>query len=312
MARFIQVNDIHLSDRPPRYRTNTYRQDIMDKLAWVFRKAIDTHSDFVLMTGDVFHHPQPSRVSHSLVNDLMALFSEYPLPVLVVPGNHDLMGGRLDSLDRQPLGTLTSHPNVKLLHEEYEYEVAGLIVKGVAWNYAINAEYIFSRVPDKVHVLGLHAPILSGSNPFFEAIQPSALDNLADVVCHGHIHSPSWHTTENTAFSNPGSLSRRCLGGGLEDESDRVPSVAVIDLEPGGSPAVEYLAVEHRPSEEVYRLELHDVHKRDNEALDIFIRSLSDATLTAHTPKSLAEEAVKLTEESEVQRYLQTLFEQVG
>ncbi len=101
------VGDVHLNDRAPSMRTDTYTEDILDKLRFtvVTAKSI-LDLDAVIWSGDIFHTKQPHRTSHWLVQQVLNLGQEYPCPWLIVPGNHDMQHDRIDSLGSQPLGTL--------------------------------------------------------------------------------------------------------------------------------------------------------------------------------------------------------------
>jgi DNA repair exonuclease SbcCD nuclease subunit len=46
----------------------------------------------------VFHIKTPTRNSHALVQRTGEVLTSAGLPVLIVPGNHDLSNDRLDSL----------------------------------------------------------------------------------------------------------------------------------------------------------------------------------------------------------------------
>ena len=317
MGKFIQINDVHLSDRPPRFRKDTYKDDVLGKIADSLYIGLSTSVDFVLFTGDVFHHPQASKVSHELVNDLMHLFNGYSmLPIYIVPGNHDIAAGRLESLPKQPLGTLGLLPNVTVMEDGEMYAVGGLTLACVGWNYRIDAGYIQGQVSKtgQTNVLALHAPIAPKSNPFFKTIQPEEIADLADVVCYGHIHTP--HPARKVGgswFSNPGSLARRVLGGNTDDEAERHPQIACIEFDPGRyGPVVEYVDVPHKPMEEVYRLDLHEVAISDDEALTAFVQSLGEAELSSVTAENLIQEAQAMTDDVRVKEMLETILMQVA
>lgn len=315
--RYMQVNDPHACDRPPRYRTDSYPEDIFNKLSEANKIARKQKCDFILYTGDLFHNPAASRVSHYLVNAWMMILDEAPCPVYIVPGNHDLAAGRLDSLPKQPLGTLGLHPNATLMKDGEIYEpVGGRTLCAVGWNYAINAGYIQSIVglsnPVTIDVLALHAPIMAKPNPHFLTIQPGELKGLARVISYGHIHAPAPVYREgNTTFSNPGALGRCTLGN--DEDFTREPAVAIVTMENEDSkPWIDYTPVPHRPAEEVYRTELHSAREDESEAIAQFVQSLGSATVTAVTVEALAEEAKKMAGDPAVAAAIEEILYAVG
>src|SRR3989344_1301588 len=108
----IIVNDVHSCDRSPHNRSSSYSDDIFDKLKYIVSLTEDPVYTFLAFTGDLFHFPQPSKVSHFLVSRWFDILDSVKCPVYIVPGNHDLSSGRLDSLPKQPIGLLSKHPSV--------------------------------------------------------------------------------------------------------------------------------------------------------------------------------------------------------
>ena len=301
--KFLQINDVHSSDKGPRYRTDTYSDDIFKKLDTAFSMASDSRLDFVLFTGDVFHHPQASKVSHYLVNRWQDLFRRYEnIPVLIVPGNHDLAAGRIASLDRQPISSLCVSSHVSLLLEEMSFDIDGLRIMGLPWRYDVSATTIVNAIAEKqIDLLALHAPITPSPNPFFSTIQPSQISNLARVISYGHIHTPMKPTKINAAwFVNPGALARRVLGSSPidEDDRDRVPSIAIVGIS-SKEVVVHYESVNARPASEVYRTEVHDETVRRRFEIESFIKSLGEASIRRFTIEDLIVEIRKTSPDLE-------------
>jgi hypothetical protein len=114
------VGDVHLSDRPPSIRTDDYTNDIFAKLLFIGEKAKDLQCDAIALLGDVFHIKAPSRTSHALVQQAVEVFKDSGLPVIVVPGNHDMSNDRIESLSKQPLGTLCKADGIDMLMGGHE------------------------------------------------------------------------------------------------------------------------------------------------------------------------------------------------
>ena len=231
--RFLAINDIHTSDRSPRYRTEAYNDDVFAKLVAATNPERVGKYDFIIVTGDLFHNPRPSKVSHALVNRWLTWLDTLTCPILMVGGNHDLASGRIESLPKQPLGTLTHHRSVDMLIdgvvENFIFNDQEITVAGVSWNYAADAEYIKARLPGKVDVLVLHVPLEHQGNPHYFTIHPKDLTDLARVVVYGHGHiSDKPFTLGGTLFVNPGALSR---GSIAEDDAKHKPMIAAVNID---------------------------------------------------------------------------------
>jgi len=308
--KFLQINDVHLSDKNPRYRTDSYKEDVLDKLRFCMNLAEEKSVDFVLFTGDLFHVPQASKVSHRLVNDWLSIFDLSPCPIFIVPGNHDISGGRLDNLDRQPIGTLGAHSKATILEDGIVHDINGVTLCGVGWNYSISADYIKSKLPkEKIDVLALHAPISLKSNPFFETIGWEELDGTARLVSYGHMHTPEEPgRIEDTWFVNPGSLSRRSLGKSQIDDPDqiRTPQVALIDITKD-SVETTYFVVDCRPASEVYRFEHYEL-QQENSKVSEFVKSLRSSVVSQITTEDIISLVNKSTDDVDIRRVAEELL----
>ena len=58
----------------------------------ILRRAVDEGAEFVIHTGDIVHQGEIAQLEH--VRDLMA---EYPIRVIVVPGNHERLDSSIDN-----------------------------------------------------------------------------------------------------------------------------------------------------------------------------------------------------------------------
>lgn len=52
--KFVVIGDVHLSDKPPGSRKDTWAQDILDKLAFVLAQAKERGCEGVVQLGDLF------------------------------------------------------------------------------------------------------------------------------------------------------------------------------------------------------------------------------------------------------------------
>lgn len=301
-VKWIQVNDVHASDRAPANRLDTYTQDIFTKLDEITRLVDQNNVAFVVFCGDLFHTPQASRVTHQLVGQWLDIVTSFDCDVFIVPGNHDLAAGRIESLPKQPLGILGRAPNVHIFTDPKKTLRGVLAIKGIPWSYRMDANSMRDAVnPEKpIDLIITHAPITRQPNPFYPTIQPEQLAGLAPVIAFGHMHPPEApYKVGSTTFVNPGALSRGAL-----DETDlhRTPQIAFhMQSTDPFKHSVEYIKLKTaKPSSEVFKVEAAKVNRENSEAVETFLQSLDATTIDAVTIESLCARIDTMTDDREV------------
>jgi hypothetical protein len=302
-VRALIVGDVHLSDRPPSVRTDTYADDILDKLRWCVNYA-NEHADVMLFLGDLWHIKAPSRTSHRLVMRTAEVLEEFRNGrVLIVPGNHDMSQDRLESLESQPLGTLCLSPNIDLLigydrstgifglpylqdwgpsferwMQRFGRSLPGLVGFGDP-EYEDDPKNEFA--PASV-LLATHAPIFPpGMTPPYDHIPAEEWASWMRwpvPVVYGHIHEQhGFYQVGEQWFCNNGAISR----GSLHEETlAREPKVTLFGSEATGCPFTS-VDVPHKPASEVFRL-AEVVEKKGAETrLEGFLDSIGDVALTS-------------------------------
>ena len=259
MSEYLLMGDIHLSDRAPSSCTDSYQEDIFDILESVGEIAHARDSAAIIWAGDVFHHKTPSRTSHKTLIDLVDLVSAYTCPVYVVPGNHDMLHDRLESITvTQPLGVVIASGAVRLL---YGWMLDGGPVFGLPWLQQFNdasvtvalAEYRAHTAKFEHSLVVTHAPLYPPGRELEYEFYPTekwaqAMGHRGSVY-YGHVHEPhGWYRTGRVTFCNPGAISRGSLH---EHNLTRTVQIAAWSSATGH---FDLLDVKHKPASEVFRL----------------------------------------------------------
>lgn len=302
--RFLVLGDWHLSDKAPSLRTDTWADDLLDKGAQAVQIAQEYQCNGIVSAGDVFHIKAPSRTSHALVQRTGKVLTAAGIPVLIVPGNHDLSNDRLDSLKKQPLGTLAKMEGIELLigpHNEfplfglpYLHDWRGMLPDWMRrfreWGDERKGEDF-----DFLPLMVTHAPIFPDhENPPYEYIKASVWAGMAQHgdCYYGHIHDPHGAYTPDPALPvvmcNNGALSR----GSLHKETlKREPAVTVWDSEAKGEARFIRVPLQVRPVDAVFRMnEKDDIDEKTNR-VEAFLENIGSTTLDAFSIEEVAHQA---------------------
>lgn len=225
--------DIHFSDNAPSSRIDDYEEAMFDKIRQIKALMLEHQASAFISTGDVFHHPTPSKTSHRLVNRIIKELSG--VNFLTVPGNHDLYHARLDSLPGQPLGVLFETKTCINIDENIQDFTDGDIkvrVSGLAYGKSFedyknldkgDADFLLAVVHEFCDA--------SGSDFFGEkrwAFRDMA-DSNVDYTLVGHDHSPQkFFEYKGKIFDQPGSLMRGAL---TSDNVSRDVFVTLVTVE---------------------------------------------------------------------------------
>jgi hypothetical protein len=299
MALYVVVNDVHLADRPPSACTETYQDDLFDLLEAVGSAADDLDAAAVVFSGDVFHNKTPARTTHRTLIRLIELLRGWPVPALIVPGNHDLSHDRLASLEStQPLGVVFASGAATLLNGWSALD-EGLIsdpVYGVPWlphfddGSVCDALKQWRARPDlRPGLVVAHAPLYPpGRELAYENYPASNWAEFMDgngTVIYGHVHEDhGLFECGGVRFCNPGALSRGSLH---EHNLTRGIKVSVWDSQTG---RVVLMSLDAKPASEVFALQAAAEQADSKIRLDEFLARVGQTRLSVTSIESIIEQ----------------------
>lgn len=324
MTRLGIIGDIHLAVTPPGRRSESYLADVQAKLNEI-AEAPDV--DGWLLIGDVFHSKRADRIPHWLlvwVWDWLTAMTEPDFgtaptpkrPLWIVPGNHDLADGSIESLARMPLTMLERHPNVHLARGVYN-DPGFARVDGVSPYYAqegwlgsstdsatfmavpgtgevcdakVDPEALFVHDVDFVFA---HAPVDRQTRPwatYDAATLPLHPSTRAIIYGHQHDQAGAWLRDDGKLVIATGAISR-----GSVTEADHTPSWVLLDTNGTelGAPEAQGTYVEvrpihcARPAAEVYRWAERTEEREHDATMTAFIESLGSEALTGFSREGL-------------------------
>lgn len=326
--KFMYITDTHFNATTPKNRKDNLLETGLYKLDEAVEIANNNEVDFVLHGGDFFEKPD---VTDLVAGRVAKRIRKFKMPVMVVPGGHDLFGNNIESIKRTKLGFFNQSGLVKLLiHPDKD----NIIVKnknlsvqltGTASHYGIDNENIdedyvlkYKNADFAIHTI--HGMLMP--KPFIPNTPTVLIDDIidtkADLTLAGHYHIGFDPVNINgKLFCNCGAMVRK-----KNDikEMNRMPKVVIITISKAKGIEMQFIELKTaKPGDEV--LDRTEIEKRQQRAIKVqgFLGQIKQAqnikTLNINTivqeiskNKKLPQEVVKLSLDrvSKIQELLET------
>jgi DNA repair exonuclease SbcCD nuclease subunit len=228
--RILHTSDVHLWDNAA---------DDVRMRGWQAVLGLTTGADLLLVAGDLLDH---ARVSQGLLDRVLEDLSSVRIPVVLLPGNHDLSG---PGSVQERLNATQAGPHIVSLDapEGSCVQVPGLDVtvwgRGMTDHTPENRPLAGHAGPSggRWHLVLAHGHLLSGENPDLRSspideAEVAALD--ADYLALGHWHR--YHEVSSGTVAGgysgppsagwpggPASVNQVTLGRGARAIIDRIP-----------------------------------------------------------------------------------------
>lgn len=291
---FISFNDVHISDKNPRARLDNYKETILGKILQAKDHCIAVKADAALIAGDLFNLKNPAKNSHRLNQDLIKVFKQFPCPIYMIEGNHDLTANRLESLEEQPLGVLFADKTLHQLRHEVIVK-NGHSVSLVGIPYDENLDIDTLKIPknegyiSQICLMHTHAGVMSGTifnDRLWGYDELATLSPNVFVIGHYHIdQGVQEYEKNNKYFVNIGSM---CRGSLSEDNIEHEPQVGHIRITFKGKEHpdcgtyydVTSIKLKVRPANEIFDLVKKEEEKKESEEIKNFVEKLASEALT--------------------------------
>ncbi len=300
--RLLVVGDIHLSDQHPGSRSETYGEDIFAKCAAVFAMVAEHSATHVLLLGDCFDNKSASKISHRLVQRFSRMLLALKVPVYILVGNHDVSLSSLETLERQPLGSLGLLEGVELLtwdKVQLAPDVALYPVPGVPLGDDWQKHFVTGG-EEMRRIVVAHQLIAPDVNSFpaearrnfYDATEVASVTD-ASMVLWGDLHSNcgtyKLHNRDGgpVVMSNRGSLCRQSIR-----DTEHEPEVILFTFSATKERNVgaKVLPVPHRPAEEVFLIEEKSAEKEHQKDIDETIRQMKTTRIHKFSIDSVLED----------------------
>lgn len=214
MIRLLYFTDSHIRGTNPRARIDNYPEALKAKLREVFSLAAKNNCNAVVCGGDLFDRPD---TAYAVAGEFASVLAECPVQIYVCPGNHEIYGYNLETLNRSILGFLSQINLVQILNRE------PVILRNKVTVYLTGQGFYHdmdrgpmdyqtgvSRIDGfKVHVV--HGMLVEKPLPYEVAhtlINDVKTDAHLILSGHEHIGFGLHRRPDRVWFCNPGALSR--------------------------------------------------------------------------------------------------------
>ena len=230
--KILYITDTHFTAKSPYSRIDNYQITTLRKLLEIGKIIEDNDIDMVLHGGDMFH---TAKVSLKYAGNIAEIIKEWKIPVYVVPGNHDLYGYNLSTIEQTILGLFEKSGVIHLLTRDnpLQFDVKGktLVIEGQEYYGDIDKgnpkDFEVDSISGDYNILVTHSMLMP--KPFHPDVPHTLISDVntdANMVLAGHYH-PGFDDVflNGTYFLNPGSLLR------VECSRADIPKALIIDVD---------------------------------------------------------------------------------
>lgn len=216
MIRFLYFTDTHIRATNPVSRLDDYCLSLQNKIAEINSIGNKFNVDFYVHGGDLFDRPD---INVTTFRQFSKLLSNFKKPIFYVPGNHDIYGYNLDSINRTLISCLDDVGILTIMFGKYPIYFSKDNISIELWaapyTYELDTDNdrknykIFNKKADFGFMFA-HGMLLTKDGYEFNYTKvDDILDTEADLTVCGHYHTGFNLISKNGKhFINPGSIAR--------------------------------------------------------------------------------------------------------
>lgn len=238
--KILYWTDPHILGRNPGSRIDNYPEALHKKVLEMEHVCRAERPTAMVIGGDLYDQP---RIADSIKTRYNKIFrritKKLGIPIYLVPGNHDLFGYSMDTIDQTAIGVQASAGVFTLITRAKSYKTNGIRLEDKANGVTVaihgqeyhkdidtdpqNDYQISADRGATWNILFSHGMLLD--KPFHPDVTHTLTKDVytdADMVVNGHYHpGMDIHTENDTIFANPGSTGR-------DEICKRQPHYAII------------------------------------------------------------------------------------
>lgn len=232
--KILHITDSHGTVKSPESRNDLYYLTFLRKLKELEYIIKGNDIDMVIHTGDLFH---TSRVSNKFMGQTAEIIKGWDVPVYVVPGNHDIDGYTIETIDQTSLGLLAKTGVIKLLDRMHPKKFVigehSVCISGQEYYADIDSgnpdDYDMQQIDGDINILAIHGYVAdTPQNPHIRCTYIKDIITNADIVLSGHYHRSFAVESGGVGFYNPGSMMRVEM---TDWNKTHMPQYGILDIE---------------------------------------------------------------------------------
>lgn len=283
--KILHITDSHATMKSPIGRQDQYYISFLKKLMEVAYVVKQEGIDCIVHTGDLFH---TARVSNKFAGHVSEIIKGMNIPFYVVPGNHDIEGYSINTIDQTILGLLAKAGVVSLLTRDSPVS----FVINDAFVVALSGQEYYANIDEgnisdfdmqqslcDFNVLAIHSYISDvPQHPNIKHTLAKDIVTNADIILSGHYHQQFEYHDANADIYNPGSMMR-------VEQNDynktHIPQYGVLEIELTEDGDIQYDYKFHNfksalPSIQIFDYQTKYQNKRQTITIDAFKDSLNN------------------------------------
>lgn len=216
--KILHITDSHGTVKGPESRKDIYYIAFLKKLYELGYVIKQNQVDMVIHTGDLFH---TARISDKFAGQVSELIKSWNVPVYVVPGNHDIEGYTIDTIDQTKLGLLAKTGVINILDRDTPLSFTNSTEHG-DYTVAISGQEYYAHIDEgnsddfdmqqdeaDLNILCYHGYLADApQHPNIKCTMPENVITNADIILCGHYHRQYSLQIGDTDVYNPGSMMR--------------------------------------------------------------------------------------------------------
>lgn len=236
--KILHITDSHGTVKSPESRTDLFYLTFLRKLAEITYIVKLQKIDMVLHTGDLFHL---SRVSNKFMGQVAEIIKSWGVPFYVVPGNHDIDGYTIDTIDQTSLGLLAKTGILTLLTRDNPIRI-NTTQSNKTFTIAISGQEYYANIDTgdmsdfemqqdeaDINILAIHGYIAdTPQHPNIRCTYPKDIITDADIILCGHYHRSFAMDVGDVSYYNPGSMMRVEM---TEYNKTHMPQYGILEIE---------------------------------------------------------------------------------
>ena len=297
--KILHITDSHGTVKSPQSRTDIYYLSFLKKMYELKYVIQQEDIKLIIHTGDLFHS---ARVSDKFTGQLAEIIKSYGIPMYVVPGNHDIDGYTINTLDQTKLGLLYKTGVVKELDRgkspiqlKHQKENLNISIAGQEYYKDIDTgnmtdfEMHNNNPNANFNILAIHGYLCnSPQHPDVRCTQCKDIVTDADVILAGHFHESFEYHSSDFSVYNPGSMMR------IEQTTynkNHLPQYGILEIT-NVNGIVQHTYTMHtfkiaEPSEKVFDYTIKEQKKKSLITLENFKNSIANTNFNSNLNTSI-------------------------